>query len=121
MYLTGFRNEFFRPLLWGAPAAMLVAGAVAMEQGWRLKVPTPFVRLGDASYAIYLCHMPVTAVVAHTLGPHSAAFFVCVAVLASTTAGVLFHLFVEKPLIAVFRAIPGRLAAIFTAARPRGA
>ncbi len=121
MYLTGFRNEFFRPLLWGAPAFMLVAGAVAMEQGWRPKVPAVFVRLGDASYAIYLCHMPVTAIVAHTLGPHSAAFFVCVAVLASTTAGLIFHLFVEKPLIAVCRAVPGRLAALLGSARATGA
>jgi exopolysaccharide production protein ExoZ len=119
MFLTGFRNEFFRPLLWGLPAVMIVAGAVAMEEGWPFRPPAFLVRLGDASYAIYLCHVPATAVVAHTLGPRPALLFVTVAVAASVGSGLLFHWLVETPLIAACRALPGRLAALFAGARAR--
>jgi exopolysaccharide production protein ExoZ len=100
--------EFFRPILWGAPAAMIVAGAVAIEQGWAARPPALFERLGDASYAIYLCHMPATALVAHLLGTRPEAVFVPAAVLVSISVGFGFHFAVEKPLIAAFRALPHR-------------
>jgi len=102
--------EFFRPILWGAPAALIVAGAVAMERGWNLRTPALLERLGDASYAVYLCHMPATALVAHTLGTRPEAVFVPAAVLVSIGAGFGFHFGVEKPLIAAFRALPHRFA-----------
>lgn len=118
MFLTGFRNEFFRPLLWGLPAAMIVAGAISLEEAGHFKVPAALVRLGDASYAIYLCHMPVTALVGHALGVRPVGLFVVVAVIASTAVGIAFHLMVEKPLIAACRALPHRLAGLAARIRP---
>jgi len=108
MGLTGFRNEFYRPLLWGAPAFMIVAGAVAAERAFA--APRPLVRLGDASYAIYLCHLPAVALTAHLLGVRPVWPFVAAAVIASTVAGLAFHAWVEAPLIAACRALPRRMA-----------
>ena len=112
LYLGGVHGsvfvEFFRPILWGAPAALIVAGAVAMEQGRAIRAPALLERLGDASYAIYLCHMPATALVAHTLGTRPEGVFVPAAALASIAAGFGFHFAVEKPLIAACRALPRR-------------
>jgi len=111
MFLAGFRSELWRPLLWGAPAALIVGGAAASEGG-RFKAPAALVELGDASYAIYLCHMPAVAIVAHGLGVHPAWLFVTAALAASIAAGFLFHLAAEKPLIAAARGVPGRLRAL---------
>jgi exopolysaccharide production protein ExoZ len=51
-------NDFLRVAGWGVPAAMIVAGCV-LKKSERL-VDNVFVRsgklLGDASYALYLCH-----------------------------------------------------------------
>jgi len=109
MGLTGFRNEFFRPLLWGAPAFMIVTGAVAVERAFT--APRLLIALGDASYAIYLCHLPMVALTAHLIGVHPAGLFVPVSMVASTIAGLAFHHGVERPLIRVFRALPGLISA----------
>jgi len=105
-------HEFFRPLIWGLPAVMIVAGFVAIEEGGWRRWARPFVKLGDASYAVYLCHMPAVALVAHTLGVRPAALFVPAAVVVSVAAGVGFHLAVETPLIAAFRAGPRLLTGL---------
>lgn len=112
MGLTGFRNLLWRPFLWGAPAVMIVAGALGLENARRIRPPRALVALGDASYAVYLVHMVAVAAVAHTLGVQPIAFFVFIAVAAAVAAGLAFHRWVERPLIATFRALPGRLAAM---------
>jgi exopolysaccharide production protein ExoZ len=108
MGLTGLRNESLRPMLWGVPALMIVVGAVTAETG--RGPPAWLARLGDASYAIYLVHLPVVALVAHTLGIRPVALFVPVAMAASAAAGVLFHVAIERPLIAACRRLPELLA-----------
>jgi exopolysaccharide production protein ExoZ len=112
MGLSGFRNEFFRPFLWGLPALMIVAGALALERAPGIRPPRALVRLGDASYAIYLTHLPVVALVAHAMGVRLIGLFVPTALLASIAAGFAFHHVAERPLIAVFRALPNRVARI---------
>jgi exopolysaccharide production protein ExoZ len=106
MWVAGFRNEFFRPLLWGAPAAMIVAGFVALEDHPKFKPPAFLIRLGDASYAIYLCHLPATALIAHGIGVRPVALFAPLAVAASIGAGFAFHAAIERPLIRAARASP---------------
>lgn len=86
---------------WGAPAALIVTGAV-------LAPPLPFPRLasalslaGAASYALYLCHpfsLNVVGVVwrkAHFGAPW---LFVALAILASIAASVVVHLCIELPI-----------------------
>jgi exopolysaccharide production protein ExoZ len=106
LWVAGFRNEFFRPLLWGAPAAMIVAGFVALEGHPRFKPPAFLIRLGDASYAIYLCHLPATALIAHGFGVWPAGLFVPLAAAASIATGLAFHAAIEQPLIRAARALP---------------
>ena len=48
---------WFRVVLWGFPAAMLLYAAVSADELFKYRAFTPFVVLGDASYSIYLFHM----------------------------------------------------------------
>jgi len=109
MGAAGFQDILLRPLLWGMPAVMIVTGALAIEPLRALAPPRALVRLGDASYAIYLCHLPVVALVA-TGGFDSHWAFAPAAITASLIAGLAFHHLVERPLIAACRALPARLA-----------
>lgn len=106
----GLFSELGRPFIWGAPAAVIVCGALALERAGRVPVWPWLARLGDASYAIYLAHLPAQALVAHTLGAANPWLFVPTALAASLAAGLACHRWVETPLIAWARASASRLA-----------
>ncbi len=104
----GLFSELWRPLVWGVPAALLVAGALAVELGGRpLRLAgrwtAPILVLGEASYCIYLFHLPATAVVAHTLGYGNPWTFLPVSTAASILAGLAARSWIEKPLLAQLR------------------
>ncbi len=107
-------NELWRPLLWGVPALLTVAGALTLETGGPARAARPPRRgralavrialtLGDASYAIYILHLPATAIVAHTLGWGHMWLFLPAALAASTAAGLAARAWVEKPLLRALR------------------
>jgi exopolysaccharide production protein ExoZ len=112
MWLGGLQDTLWRPLLWGLPAVMIVAAALAIEPVKALTPPRTLIRLGDASYAIYLCHLPTVALVAAAIGWPHVWLFVPAAIAASIIAGLAFHRFVERPLIAACRALPDRLTGL---------
>jgi exopolysaccharide production protein ExoZ len=113
---TGFINELWRPLLWGVPAALIVAGALSLEaRGAVIRSPA-LKTLGDASYAIYLVHLPATALVAHTLGYDRPWLFIPVAMAASIAAGLICRAWVEKSLLALLRG--RRIGPVAAAAGP---
>ena len=56
------KNDITRVLQFGIPAAMIVYGVVGLERRGTRIAPGWSVHLGDASYAIYLWHVPVTIV-----------------------------------------------------------
>ena len=114
MWLTGLHSDLFRPLLWGVPAVMIVAGALALEPRFARHAPRTLGALGDASYAIYLCHFITVDLTARTLGVQRPWLFVPVAFAVSIAAGLAFHRLIERPLIAGARALPG----LFTTGRP---
>jgi peptidoglycan/LPS O-acetylase OafA/YrhL len=94
--------------VWGVPAALTVAGALSLElSGKTLRAPralvAPTLLLGDASYCIYLFHLPATAVIAHTMGYGDARVFLPVSIAVSIAAGLAAHFWIEKPLLAVLR------------------
>ena len=45
-----------RILMWGAPAVLVVSGAVALERARKWPDIKPLERIGDASYSLYLLH-----------------------------------------------------------------
>jgi len=107
--LGGF-SELWRPLLWGAPAACIVAGALYLESCSAVPHWPWLNRLGDASYSIYLIHLPATALVAHSLGVSNGWLFFPAAFATSIGAGLACHIWVERPLIAFLRRAPAALA-----------
>jgi exopolysaccharide production protein ExoZ len=115
--MLGAFSELGRPFIWGIPAAMIVGGALAIEDHGGPPRLRPLETLGDASYALYLVHLPVQALVAHTLGVTHDALFVPAALIASIAAGLACHAFIERPLIAWARRAPS--AAKATAASER--
>jgi exopolysaccharide production protein ExoZ len=99
LQITGFADELWRPLIWGAPATLLVAGALCVEaDGGAPRLAAPLA-LGDASYALYLVHLPATALIAHTLGWRDAWLFVAVSTLFSVAAALACHAWIEGPMI----------------------
>ena len=102
--------EFWRPFQWGAPALLLVSGAVSVERARPAgRSPTLLgrfaVTLGDASYAIYVLHLPVTAALAHTVGAGQPWRLLALSLIASTAAGLAGHILVERPIRRALRAI----------------
>jgi exopolysaccharide production protein ExoZ len=92
-------------LLAGFGAMLATLGLVEFERrGW-LHVYAWITLLGDASYSIYLVHYPVL----YALTPRAIVFLpqhhvsllaaTILLTLLSTIAGLLFHLFVERPLL----------------------
>ncbi len=95
---SGRLNELWRPLLWGLPATLVVAGALTLEARGGVFESPALKRLGDASYSLYLVHLPATALVAHTLGPRDPWLFLPAAMFVSLCAALACHHWVEKPL-----------------------
>jgi len=60
--------DLWRPLFWGLPALLLVAGLVSLETSGGLPEIRPLTALGDASYSLYLLHPLVIGAVAVSLG-----------------------------------------------------
>lgn len=98
---------------YGLGAGLGVVGAVWMERQGRLTCPAWLAKLGDASYSIYLVHLPVLSLltkIAFALGlasvfPLPAAFGLLF--LISISAGLVFHHLIERPLLARLKP-PGR-------------
>jgi exopolysaccharide production protein ExoZ len=99
-------EHLWRPLFWGAPAFLLVAGAVTVERGGRLPEIEVLRTLGDASYSIYLCHVIVSELLTKVI-PTAQWLYVPVAFGVSIVVGLLCHLAVERPLLALFHARAG--------------
>jgi exopolysaccharide production protein ExoZ len=98
-----FGDTLLRPLTWGLPSLMLVGGAVALEEAGRMPHWPWLKALGDASYSIYLCHAPASAVVAHLVGVGQPLIFAPAAIAASIATGLACRRWVERPLLALLR------------------
>ncbi len=92
-------TPWWRALDWGGPATLLVAALLAAERRGAVPWPRALLRLGDASYAIYLAHGFVLGGLAALHLP--AAWMLLAAALAlSTVAGLAVHHCVERPVAA---------------------
>ena len=97
-------TSFWRGVLWGGPAAAVVAGALALERPWGAKMPRWLLELGDASYSIYLVHgfvLPLFGVVLLRMGTHWPGVVpvsLVLMVVLSTVCGELVYRGVERPM-----------------------
>ncbi|WP_432510411.1 acyltransferase family protein [Kineococcus sp. SYSU DK001] len=110
----------------GGGSALTVTGLATLEREGRLRVPALLGRLGDASYSLYLVHVPVITLAAIVLarvlpdlrGPAGLALqavVVVVAFVGCQVAGLLAHALLERPLLTLTRRLERRVAS------PRGA
>jgi exopolysaccharide production protein ExoZ len=110
MAWLGFDN-LPRPLEFGRPAVLIVAGA-ALGPAWRAgRITWAMIALGDASYALYLCHPFAVRLLrvawrdaVGAVAPVSVYIVVCLA--ASIVCAILIHQFIERPVTAFLQ---GRL------------
>jgi exopolysaccharide production protein ExoZ len=102
-------SGLLRPLVWGLPAAMIVAGAVALEPMLAPRIPRWLLTSGDASYAIYLTHgfmVPVVGLVVMRPGVSggiSLAAMIIGSLVVSAVAGWVTYVILERPILALFR------------------
>lgn len=98
-----------RVVTWGLPAACIVLGAIAAERAGCVIRNRLIQLLGAASYAIYLLH-PVAIGQLLKVPPIAPplSWLACLAAsAAAVTLGVVFHLWVETPLLRRLRALIG--------------
>ncbi|MDR3476074.1 MAG: acyltransferase [Devosia sp.] len=110
-FLWDFQMGWPRGLKAGLPAFLVVFGTLVSEPLWqRSRALQGISRLGDASYSIYLVHFFfVTAIATFcTKNPQFTQFigaytFTIGTVVIGIGAGLLAHLFIEKPLLKLVR------------------
>ncbi len=106
-----YERFLFSRLLYGLAYTLIVAGVVAIERHRPVAVPPFLVKLGDASYAIYLVHFPTISLFAKALMrtpviktlPYLD--FVLLSLI-SLGVGLLAHELCEKPLMKKLRRRP---------------
>lgn len=109
-----FTPTSWRVLQFGLPAALLLIGLIGLEPAWRRRPFAPLLRVGDASYSLYLCHpfaLSAAAVAVRPLVPFLDATLVAIifagaAVLGSCAVALLSFHGLEKP-------VARRLVALF--------
>lgn len=98
-----------RILSYGFASFLIVIGSVARELGGRLTVPRFLTYLGDASYSIYLTHLPLLALAAslalklHIVSRLGHFVTVLLMIATATAAGCCCYAFIEKPMLAASR------------------
>jgi exopolysaccharide production protein ExoZ len=97
-------------LTFGLPAALAVAGLLAMERTLRTRPLSAGLLVGDASYSLYLCHpfmerAAYSALPTTTAADHPVVGLLCVAAacLAATLCAVAVYRVIEQPTLALLR------------------
>lgn len=99
------QTDGIRVLAFGLPSALVVAGLVRLEAEGRIQPPRIAVRLGDASYSLYLTHVFVLSLSGRVWGSldatgtsiANAAFVFSTGATCCVTAH-LVHRYVERPM-----------------------
>jgi peptidoglycan/LPS O-acetylase OafA/YrhL len=111
-YFGGEPSELVGALVFGGSAALIIASLVLLEASERLAVPDWLVKVGDASYAMYLVHYSVIGLSVALIGKKHLPVnnLVCLAVAAlAIAAGLLFNEYVDQPLQRRLRDLKAKL------------
>ena len=98
-----------RVVYWGLPAAAIMAGVVGLEDAVGRRLPRWLLEAGNASYAVYLVHLPVIALLWPRLARHGgtggrlAAEMIVLSLVLCLGAGEAVHRLVELPLMRLLR------------------
>lgn len=99
-------NDFSRLLSWGIPACAIFAATVFGVDPLPKKLETPAVRIGDASYVLYLFH-PIVLGTMKAVWPrlhlHNSWLFVVCVIAGSVALALLLHALIEKPLVSALQ------------------
>lgn len=104
-----------RVLIFGPPYALILYGAAALEASRGPRAPKWLVAAGDASYSLYLVHLPVFLVVGKALslivpdGAYDNILLIAANLTAGLAAAVAVHLLIEKPALAFTRRLGYRI------------
>jgi peptidoglycan/LPS O-acetylase OafA/YrhL len=103
LLLLPLANDAVRPFYWGIPAFAIVSSAVMGEDRIVPYLPQWVLRIGDASYSLYLSHLFVLNALASAASHihvllRSEAAFVLTGLMASTLFALLLYRLVEAPI-----------------------
>jgi exopolysaccharide production protein ExoZ len=103
-------NIFFaqyapRVYTFAIPSFLIILGLAKSEQ-LGMRIPNPFIKLGDWSYALYLIHVPVFALTGRIFArfskPNSVfdnLIFCAIALIGAIIAAAILHIAFEKPIM----------------------
>lgn len=100
-----FSNSFNRVVLFGIPSFLIITGLVKYELANKIKVNAVFLLLGEASYSLYLLHLPVVVASFKVLSKLNISnniitqFIILLIICFICYASIVFYKFVEKPII----------------------
>ena len=98
-------NQGIRIIYFGMPAFAVVTVLAALDYNNMVRIPTPLVQLGDASYTLYLIHPIIFhgihsgILMQYKMSDNEIELVLMSAVLLSIFTSILLYKFVEKPLL----------------------
>jgi peptidoglycan/LPS O-acetylase OafA/YrhL len=90
-------------VLFGLGLALILLPVVRMEASGRLNVAAPFILFGNASYAIYLIHLPILSLLVRVGRGMDPILLMILASCASAAAGIGYHKLFELPVLNAVR------------------
>jgi exopolysaccharide production protein ExoZ len=90
-------------VVFGLGLALILLPIVRRETAGKLRIAAPFILFGNASYAIYLVHIPLMSILVRVGRSLDPLLLAVVTILISAAAGIAYHKLFELPLLNAVR------------------